>query len=77
MRVARGEDHYLGDCHMSEKTISRGGAFSLLGLVAALGFALPLEVLTESDAAGRAARRTAGRPVGRPAGRWNEGHQAA
>jgi SAM-dependent methyltransferase len=39
MRVARGEDHYLGDCHMSEKTISRR---SLLGLVAALGFALPL-----------------------------------
>jgi hypothetical protein len=46
MRVARGEDHYLGDCHMSEKTISRRGAFSLLGLVAALGFALMAQTIS-------------------------------
>jgi|SRR6266550_4586731 hypothetical protein len=63
MRVARGEDHYLGDCHMSEKTISRRGAFSLLGLVAALGFALPLEVLTESDAEAQPAAPPAGQPA--------------
>jgi hypothetical protein len=42
-------DSYLGDCHMSEKMISRRGAFSLLGLAAALGFALPVEMLTASE----------------------------
>ncbi len=68
MRVARGEDHYLGDCHMSEKTISRRGAFSLLGLVAALGFALPLEVLTESDAEAQPAAPPAGQPAAPPEG---------
>jgi hypothetical protein len=56
--VYRGEDHYLGGCHMSEKMISRRGAFSLLGLAAALGFALPLEVLTESDAEAQAPTTT-------------------
>jgi hypothetical protein len=35
---------------MSEKRISRRGAFSLLGLAAALGFAVPTSVLTASDA---------------------------
>ena len=35
---------------MSEKLISRRGAFSLLGLGAALGFAVPTTMLTESDA---------------------------
>jgi hypothetical protein len=37
---------------MSEKIemISRRGTFSLLGVVAALGFALPAEMLTASDA---------------------------
>ena len=35
---------------MSEKLISRRGAFSLLGLTAALGFAVPTTMLTESDA---------------------------
>jgi hypothetical protein len=35
---------------MSEKLISRRGAFSLLGLTAALGFAVPATMLTESDA---------------------------
>jgi len=35
---------------MSEKRISRRGAFSLLGLAAALGFAMPTAMLTESDA---------------------------
>ena len=35
---------------MSEQLISRRGAFSLLGLTAALGFALPTTMLTESDA---------------------------
>jgi hypothetical protein len=59
--VSRGEDHYLGDCHMSEKMISRRGAFSLLGLAAALGFALPAEVLTASEA-GAQAQTTAPAP---------------
>jgi len=35
---------------MSEKVISRRGAFSLLGLGAAFGLAAPVTVLTESDA---------------------------
>ena len=35
---------------MSEKLISRRGAFSLLGLGAALGLAVPTAMLTESDA---------------------------
>ena len=35
---------------MSEQLISRRGAFSLLGLDAALGFAVPTTLLTESDA---------------------------
>ena len=35
---------------MSEKLISRRGAFSLLGLGAALGLAVPTTMLTESDA---------------------------
>ena len=36
--------------NMSEKLISRRGAFSLLGLGAALGFAVPTTMLMESDA---------------------------
>ena len=39
---------------MSEKMFSRRDAFSLLGLAAALGFALPAEVLTASDAEAQA-----------------------
>jgi hypothetical protein len=39
-----------GVCEMSEKIISRREAFSLLGLAAALGFALPAEVLTSPEA---------------------------
>jgi len=35
---------------MSEKLISRRGAFFFLGLGAALGFAVPTTMLTESDA---------------------------
>ena len=35
---------------MSEKLISRRGAFSLLGLGVALGFAVPTTMLMESDA---------------------------
>jgi hypothetical protein len=35
---------------MSEKTISRREAFSLFGLAAVLGFAVPSEVLTASEA---------------------------
>src|SRR5215468_11872016 len=34
---------------MSERMISRRGAFSLLGLAAALGFAVPTTTLTTSD----------------------------
>ena len=39
---------------MTEKLISRRGAFSLLGLAAALGFALPTTMLMESDAEAQA-----------------------
>jgi Tfp pilus assembly protein FimV len=39
---------------MTEKMISRRGAFSLLGLIAALGFAMPTAVLTTSDAEAQA-----------------------
>jgi hypothetical protein len=39
---------------MSEKSISRRGALSLLGLAAALGFAVPTTVLTPSDAEAQA-----------------------
>jgi hypothetical protein len=54
---------------MSEKMISRRDAFSLLGLAAALGFALPAEVLTTSDAEAQAqttapAQATAPAPSG-------------
>ena len=51
---------------MSEKMISRRDAFSLLGLVAALGFALPAEVLTASDAEAQA-QTTAPAPATAPA----------
>ena len=39
---------------MSEQLISRRGAFSLLGLAAALGFAVPTTMLTTSDAEAQA-----------------------
>jgi hypothetical protein len=39
---------------MSEKMISRRGAFSLLGLAAALSFAVPTTVLMTSDAEAQA-----------------------
>jgi hypothetical protein len=39
---------------MSEKMISRRGAFSLLGLAAAVGFAVPTSVLMTSDAEAQA-----------------------
>ena len=39
---------------MTEKMISRRGAFSLLGLTAALGFAVPTTMLTTSDAEAQA-----------------------
>ena len=39
---------------MTVKMISRRGAFSLLGLTAALGFAVPATVLTTSDAEAQA-----------------------
>jgi hypothetical protein len=39
---------------MSPKMISRRGALSLLGLAAALGFAVPTTVLTPSDAEAQA-----------------------
>ena len=41
---------FLEVSNMSEQLISRRGAFSLLGLAAALGFAVPTTMLTESDA---------------------------
>jgi len=49
MAVARG-GLSLEVSDMSEKLISRRGAFSLLGLGAALGLAVPITMLTESDA---------------------------
>src|SRR5499427_9979659 len=49
MAVARG-GLSLEVSDMSEKLISRRGAFSLLGLGAALGLAVPTTMLTESDA---------------------------
>jgi hypothetical protein len=39
---------------MSENRISRRGAFSLLGLAAALGFVVPTTMLTASDAEAQA-----------------------
>ena len=62
-----GEGRNTGDCEMSEKVksqmISRREAFSFLGLAAALGFALPAEVLTASDAEAQA-QTTAPAPSG-------------
>ena len=52
---------------MIEKMISRRDAFSLLGLAAALGFALPAEVLTASDAEAQA-QTTAPAPSGGTSG---------
>jgi hypothetical protein len=63
-----GEGRNTGDCEMSEKVksqmISRR-AFSFLGLAAALGFALPAEVLTASDAEAQAQTPT---PAPAPSG---------
>ncbi len=53
---------------MSEKTISRRGAFSLLGLAAAFGFALPAEVLTASDAEAQAPTTTPAPSTSAPSG---------
>jgi hypothetical protein len=65
--VSRGEDHYLGDCHMSEKMISRRRAFSLLGLAAAIGLAASTTALLVSDAEAETAgmERREGRRTGR------------
>jgi len=49
-----GEDQNLRRLDMSEKMISRRGAFSLLGLTAALGFVVPTTVLMTSDAEAQA-----------------------
>ena len=52
---------------MREKMMSRREAFSLLGLAAALGFAVPTTVLTVSDAEAETAgmERRQGRRTGR------------
>ena len=52
---------------MHEKLMSRRGAFSLLGLAAALGFAVPTTMLTISDAEAETAgmERREGRRTGR------------
>jgi hypothetical protein len=52
--TAHSEGEGQGDCDMSQKMISRRGALSLLGLAAALGFAVPTTVLTPSDAEAQA-----------------------
>src|SRR6516164_9868811 len=49
-RCSRGEVQNPGRLDMSEKRISRRGAFSLLGLAAVFGLAVPTSVLTTSDA---------------------------
>ena len=48
---------------MSEKLISRRGAFSLLGLGVALGFAVPTTMLTTSDAEAQATAITGPAPA--------------
>src|SRR6516165_5345976 len=53
LMVVYGGD-FLEISNMTEKLISRRGAFSLLGLAAALGFALPTTMLMESDAEAQA-----------------------
>jgi hypothetical protein len=50
MTVVWGGLSILEVSNMSEKLISRRGAFSLLGLAAAAAFAVPTTVLTTSDA---------------------------
>jgi len=49
-----GEDQNLRRLDMSEKMLSRRDAFSLLGLTAALGFAVPTTALMTSDAEAQA-----------------------
>ena len=63
MAVARGGLSILEVANMSEKIISRRGAFSLLGL-AALGFAVPTTVLTTSEDAEAQAQPAAPAPCG-------------
>ena len=48
---------------MSQQLMSRRGAFSLLGLAAALGFAVPTTMLTESDAEAQAQPSPAAQPM--------------
>jgi hypothetical protein len=52
---------------MPDKLMSRRGAFSLLGLAAALGFAVPTTMLTMSEAEAETAgmERRQGRRTGR------------
>jgi len=52
---------------MSQKMISRRGALSLLGLTAALGFAVPTTALTTSNAQAQA-QPTAPTPQAQPSG---------
>ena len=68
---AAGSLHPITEIVMSEKIksemISRRGAFSLLGLAAALASAVPITVLTVSDAEAQTAgmERRQGRRTGR------------
>jgi hypothetical protein len=52
--VRGGRQTILEVAHMTEKLISRRGAFSLLGLAVAAGFAVPTTMLTTSDAEAQA-----------------------
>jgi hypothetical protein len=54
MPVVWGGVSILEVSNMSEKPISRRGALSLLGLAAAVGFAVPTTMLTTSDAEAQA-----------------------
>ena len=51
---SRGRVSDRGVCDMHEKLISRRGAFSFLGITAALALAVPTAVLTTSDAEAQA-----------------------
>src|SRR5215831_14437687 len=53
---------------MSEKRISRRGAFSLLGLAAALGFVVPTTLLITSDAEAQAQPTTPAPSAPAPSG---------
>ena len=73
MPVVWGGVSVLEVSNMSEKPISRRGALSLLGLAAAVGFAVPTTMLTMSDAEAQA--QPAAPAPGAPAAGMTRGEQ--